>query len=171
MRQKSDWPRLTLYACILVFALFTINSSCENLTNDTIYDLNIEKADDGKWRVLDSLRNNRGELEVNGGNQISWEAVGSDMLFIFPGNMERYFEFQQGLFQETAEQVMERFPDSQLDTLESFNQRRFQFVREDSTLSISVKLNAPDGKVRYPVFITVADTFVVGNSPPIVIIQ
>lgn len=104
---------------------------------------------DNTWRVRDNEGQNRGTLKVKRKDNISWHAKGSEMIFTFSENVDRYFEYDEGLFEDGTSQV----------------------VADDKKLRLTLRDDAPQDTLIYQVYVMDADTFVIGNSPPRVIIN
>lgn len=110
----------------------------------------IEKdKDTGIWRVRDKKGRNKGTMNVNKKDKIEWLAKGSDMVFTFSEPVQTYFEVEEGQFNDGVSQKVGR----------------------DKKLKLTVKASAPSDTLIYQVYVVAADTFVVGNSPPKIIIK
>jgi len=110
----------------------------------------IEKDKDSEfWRVRDKKGKNKGTMNVNKKDKIEWQAKGSDMVFTFSKPAKTYFEVEEGQFSDGVSQKIGR----------------------DKKLKLTVKASAPSDTLIYQVYVVSADTFVVGNSPPRVIIK
>lgn len=104
---------------------------------------------DNTWRIKDNEGKNRGTIVTSRKDIINWQTIGSDMVFTFPDSIDIYFSYGEGLFEDG----------------------RSQRVEANKKLRLTVKENAPQDTLEYTVYVVVADTFVVGNSPPKLIID
>lgn len=106
---------------------------------------------DNVWRVRDNEGKNMGTISASKSqkDKINWQSVGSAMVFTFDKNVSRYFEFDEGLFED------------------GYTQR----VDANKKLRLTVREDAPQDTLIYNVFVIEAEKYVVGNSPPKVIIQ
>lgn len=109
----------------------------------------VKDEDSNIWRVRDKDGKNKGTLKVKKKDKIEWQAKGSNMVFTFPDSMDSYFDHEEGQFEEGYSQEIE----------------------DGKKLTLTVKPDAPTDTLEYQVFVVDADTFVIGNSPPKVIIQ
>lgn len=109
----------------------------------------IEKADNGIWRVRDVNGRNRGTLRVAGNDRINWQAKGSAVEFRFHKNVAAYFNYADGLFGDG----------------------RTQRVSNNGVLGVTIKESAPKDSLVYDVYVYSDSTYVVGNSPPVMIIR
>lgn len=109
-----------------------------------------EDNQDNEWRVRGNNGQNRGSLNTNRSDKdrISWRAMGSDMVFTFNKDVNDYFEIEEGMFE-----------DGYTQRLDSRDRIRLT-VRED----------APSDTLVYNVFVIDAGKYVVGNSPPRIVI-
>lgn len=112
------------------------------------FNVKIEKSNDGTWRVRDNNGNNKGTLSVQAGDDISWHARGSDMVFIFSKDAGDYFEYDEG----------------------QFSDGRTQKITKNKKLHLTLKEDAPKGPLTYEVYVVSEGKSVVGNSPPRLII-
>ncbi|NGP76107.1 hypothetical protein G3570_05660 [Balneolaceae bacterium YR4-1] len=110
-----------------------------------------EDNQDNTWRVKDNEGRNMGTINANrnDSDQINWLTVGSDMVFTFDKDVNRYFEFEEGLFED------------------GYTQR----VEANKRISLTVREDAPADTLIYNVFVISAEKYVVGNSPPKVVIR
>lgn len=112
------------------------------------WNLHVQKrGNDTVWRVWDAGGVNRGHLRVRAGDQINWRAAGSPMDFEFTQNVDDYFTYDPGTFEDDS-----------------------AHVNQNNWLRLTVKDNAPRDSLVYEVYIVNADTFAVGNSPPVLIV-
>lgn len=164
MLKKTKLLGLMLIALIM--------SSC-GLFSCTPTEVTIEQDDDGEWRIYDAQGNNKGTWRVNEGDEITWNVTGSDMIFSFPTDMETYFEFEEGYFSET---------DTSYSGNEGNEERRIQEIQEGNSLRLTVKVreierelakteSAEADTIDYDIFVIEAQKYVIGNSPPILIIR
>jgi hypothetical protein len=116
---------------------------------DTI-NVKIQKDNrDNTWRVKDNEGNKRGTLITSPNDKINWQTIGSEMVFTFPVEVDAYFTYDEGLFEDG----------------------RSQRVEANKKLRLTIKENAPQDTLVYTIYVVAADTFVVGNSPPELIIK
>ncbi|MGD8427418.1 MAG: hypothetical protein PVH63_07290 [Balneolaceae bacterium] len=109
----------------------------------------VQDKDTGIWRVRDNKGRNKGTINVKKKDRIVWQAIGSDLVFTFPKPVNKYFDYEKGLFADSTSQR----------------------VSDKEKLRLTVKATAPSDTVVYEVYVVDADTFVVGNSPPKVVIK
>lgn len=109
----------------------------------------IQKDRDGTWRVRDNEGYNKGKMVLQRNDKINWQAHGSAMEFRFRQNVDAYFTFDDGLFEDGQTQMIE----------------------DNKKLRVTLKSDAPRDTLVYDVYVVEADTFVVGNSPPVLIIR
>lgn len=131
---------------IFIFLLLFLNFCKKEMS-----EYNLEIADSGNniWRVYDQEGNTRGTLEVSPNDRVNWEAVNSDLEFRFEVDVSRYFDFDEDVFMDN----------------------RTHSVRDGGELNLTIKKDAPLDTLTYHVYVASADTFVVGNSPPVIIIK
>jgi hypothetical protein len=156
----------------LIVIAFAVMSSC-GLSSCTPSEVTIQEDDDGEWRIYDKRNNNQGTWTVKEGDKITWVVTGSDMLFSFPLDMGTYFEFEDGFFTEI----------DSMNTGPENDPRRIERVDEGDTLSLIVKdreyaevERAQMEKVKsdtidYDIYVYDAEKYVIGNSPPYIIVQ
>lgn len=144
--QKFKIVLLGVFFLAAAGMMYHATSSDEELRNINV---KIEETRDGTWRVRDINGNNQGRMKVNRKDKISWHALGSDMVFTFSENVDDYFDFEDGMFEDGQSQRIER----------------------SKRLRVTLKDNAPKDTLVYEVYVAEADTYVVGNSPPVLIIQ
>ncbi|MDZ7659792.1 hypothetical protein [Fodinibius sp.] len=104
---------------------------------------------DNIWRVKDNQGQNKGTIVSSRNDKINWQTIGSEMVFTFPEEIDGYFTYEQGLFEDG----------------------RSQRVEANKKLRLTVRENAPQDTLEYTVYVVAADTFVVGDSPPKLIIR
>ena len=109
-----------------------------------------EDNQDNLWKVRSNNGRNMGSFNTNRSDkdQINWLARGSDMVFTFNKDVNDYFEFDEGLFDD------------------GYTQR----VGSNERLRLTVREDAPADTLVYNVFVIGAQQYVVGNSPPKIII-
>jgi len=140
---------LGLVAVVVIFAAKDINMT---IAEDSMQTVNVkieEDNRDNKWRVRDNLGVNRGTINVKKLDKINWQAKGSDMVFTFSKDVGQYFDFEEGLFSDGKNQE----------------------ISKSKMLRVTLKSDAPSDTLIYQVYVVEADTFVIGNSPPKVIIN
>lgn len=115
----------------------------------SVYNLEITESENNIWRIYDREGNNRGTLEVSPNDRINWEAVNSDVDFRFRTDIRTYFEIEEGMFENN----------------------RTQTIPEGGELNLVVRSDAPYDTLVYDIYVVSADTLVVGNSPPVMIIK
>ncbi|NBC03390.1 MAG: hypothetical protein GVY20_06760 [Bacteroidetes bacterium] len=154
---------------VVVLALM---SSC-GMFSCTPTEVTVREDDDGEWRIYDNSGNNQGSWTVEEGDIITWEVTGSDMLFSFPLDMGTYFELNDQLFADIDS--VYTGPDNE--------ERRIHLVEEGEFLRLTVQKlensdleNRESGKVDtvmidYDIYVFDAEKYVIGNSPPYIIIQ
>lgn len=146
----------TTYSFMLAI-LFSITAGMVYYEVDTgellaTMNLKIQKDNqDDVWRVRDNEGRNMGTINVNRSDkdQINWQTVGSAMVFTFDKDVNRYFEFDEGLFED------------------GYTQR----VDANKKIRLTVREDAPTDTLIYNVFVITAEKYVVGNSPPKVVIR
>lgn len=109
----------------------------------------IEQDREGVWRVRSLNGRSQGTIRSSANDKINWQIRESDVEFTFYGNVEDYFEYDEGMFQNGNSQK----------------------VRQGGVFSVRIKEDAPKGMLVYDVRIGDSDEFVVGNSPPVLIIR
>ena len=141
-------------ALILLFVAMVTTGMLVNITfsDNLVKMINVKVEYDNRdntWRVRDNEGKNRGTLKANRKDDISWHAKGSEMIFTFSENVDRYFEYEEGLFADKTNQVVDK----------------------NKKLRLTLRDDAPRDTLIYQVYVVDADTFVIGNSPPRVIID
>lgn len=157
---------------------FAMVSGCvtEEIPPQTITtEVEVREDDDGEWRIYDEEGNNRGTWTVSERDTIKWEVTGSDMTFSFPENMNRYFDYDQDLFNEVDSSFIG--PDGETEI------RRIHTIDEGDSLNFIIRaLNQEQRQeyemaeveldtIDYDIYVIDAQKYVVGNSPPILIIR
>jgi hypothetical protein len=109
-----------------------------------------EDNQDNVWRVRGNNGRNMGRLNVNRSDedQINWMAIRSDMVFTFDKDVNQYFTFSDSLFAD------------------GYTQR----LNANDRLRLTVRPDAPADTLTYNVFVIDAQKYVVGNSPPRIVI-
>ena len=151
----------------LIFSL-TFFISCKKKTT---HNLTVKQDEDGIWRVMDEKDNNKGILTVFRGDTINWHFATSTAQMGFFKDLNRYFRFERGLFDETPADIIRRFDGSRRDLGQIFRESRSQFIEMEDTITLTVKDKAPADTLVYQIYIAEEDTFVVGDSPPMLDIQ
>jgi len=147
MRNKYALTILILTFCMVSAGLMPSDFFSEVMATIKV---TIEKdRDTDVWRVRDKEGNNRGTLKVGKKDKIYWQAKGSDMRFTFSKPVDDYFTYSEGQFLDGKSQLIGR----------------------SKMLQLTVKSDAPPDTLIYEVYVAVADTLVVGNSPPKLIIK
>lgn len=147
MTKKSRF--ITAMAVLCIFATGMLYHSSETEQPMVTHNVKIEKTNDGTWRVRDNNGKNKGAMDVSEGDQIYWQAKGSDMVFIFTSEVGSYFEFDEGVFSDG----------------------KSQRIKRNKKLRVTIKEGAPKGDLVYEVYVLKDDKTVIGNSPPKLIIQ
>jgi hypothetical protein len=109
----------------------------------------IEQDNEGVWRVRSLNGRSQGTIRSTANDRINWQIRESDVEFTFYGNVDDYFEYDEGMFQNGNSQKISR----------------------GGVFSVRIKEDAPKGMLVYDVRIGDSDEFVVGNSPPVLIIR
>lgn len=112
-------------------------------------EVKIQEDNDGIWRIRDKDGVNKGTMRINKKDKIAWQAHGSDLQFRFHKDVNDYFIFDDGMFEDG----------------------KTQMISNNKKLRVTLKENAPADTLIYDVYVVEADTFVVGNSPPKLIIR
>lgn len=140
-----------------------VESTPERLQADEIStDKNLwilKKDNETAWRIWDKCGNNLGHLLATGGDQITWNAYQSDMVFTFSRADLAEF-FQEG--QQLAERENAMISENQ----DSLNVQ----VAEGDSLSLMISEDAPRDRMTYEVYVTADDTLVEGGTPPVIIV-
>lgn len=154
---------------LLVIAV--VMSSC-GLSSCTPAEVTVREDNDEEWRLYDKDGNNQGTWIVDGGEEVIWVVTGSDMDFIFPEDMDTYFEYRDGLF-------------AKVDSVEiegQFEPKRVQRIAEGDSLHFKIKERKIEDDsdrrrppvnqaIEYEIYVIDAEKYVVGNSPPYLIIR
>lgn len=159
--------RTTKFFGLIVIALSM--SGC-GLFSCTQTEVTIKEDDDTEWRMYDDNNNNQGIWIVDEGDVLTWFVTGSDMIFLFPRDMETYFEFNDGLFSEV----------DSIYTGSEKEPRLKQIVQQGDSLRLKIKENKIEGDgirppinvaIEYDIYVIKPGKYVVGNSPPYLIIR
>ena len=139
---------------VILALLFTITSGflVETEPVDALFateNVKIQKDRDGIWRIRDKNGRNKGKMQVGRKDKIYWQAHGSAMEFRFHKNVDAYFNYDDGLFADG----------------------KTQMIKNNKKLRLTLKNDAPQDSLVYDIYVVDADTFVVGNSPPVLIIR
>lgn len=148
----------------LMIIVFAVMSSC-GLFSCTTNEVTISEDDDGEWRIYDNNGNNQGVWTVEEDTEITWIVTGSDMTFSFPEILNTYFRYEPGLFSEV---------DSSFTASDGTMEFRYlQTIEEGDSLNLRVLdlQKAVTDTIDYDIYVIDAQKFVVGNSPPYLIIQ
>jgi len=143
---------LFTFGLILLVLIFTDIGINMTIAEDTLRTVNVkieEDRNDNTWRVRDNEGKNRGTMKVKRMDTINWQAKGSDMVFTFSKDVNQYFTFDEEMFKDGKSQEL----------------------TESKKLRVTLKSDAPQDTLVYQVYVVEADTFVVGDSPPKVIIN
>lgn len=140
---------LTLFfvaAAGMIYHTSTLSSENEDLATENV---KIVKDNDDIWRVRDTKNNsNRGVMRVRSADRIFWQPQGSRVQFQFHKNATDYFEYDEGLFEDG----------------------RTQIVDNNDMLRVAIKESAPRDSLVYDVYVYADDAYVVGSSPPVMIV-
>lgn len=139
---------------IMLFGFFLLTAglmytSSDSLEMEATENVKIQEDSDGIWRIRDNNGNNKGTMRVKKNDKINWHAMGSAMEFRFHKDVNAYFNYESGMFANGKTQMIEK----------------------SKMLRLTLKENAPQDTLTYDIYVVDADTFVVGNSPPILIIR
>lgn len=140
---------LGLMLLVLLFTGIGINMTT---AEDILRTVNVkieEDRNDNTWRVRDNEGKNMGTIKVKKADNINWQAKGSDMVFTFSKDVNQYFNFDEEVFKDGKSQE----------------------ISDSQKLRVTLKSDAPKDTLIYQVYVVEADTFVVGDSPPKVIIN
>lgn len=114
-----------------------------------VINVRIEQDSQGIWRVRSLNGQNQGTIRSAPNDNINWQIRDSDVEFTFYGNVDDYFIYDPGMFQNGNSQK----------------------VTAGGVFSLQIKEDAPKGMLVYDVRIGNSEVFVVGNSPPVLIIR
>lgn len=142
---------------VMIAILFTVLAGMVNYDLDAgeflaTINVRIQKdSQDNIWRVRGNEGRNMGTINAKKStrDQINWQTIGSDMVFSFDKDVNKYFEFEEGLFED------------------GYTQR----VEANKMIRLTVREDAPSDTLIYNVFVITAEKYVVGNSPPKVVIR
>lgn len=109
----------------------------------------IEKDSEDVWRVRDLGGNNRGTIQAASNDRVQWQVRDADVVFAFSEDVDAYFEFEEGLFDDG----------------------RTQQVSGNQNLRVTIKEDAPRGILIYEVYVIDEGKYVQGNSSPRMIIR
>ena len=109
-----------------------------------------EDNQDNAWRVRGNNGRNMGTINSNRADEdnINWLAIRSDMVFSFDKDVSDYFTVDDSLFTD------------------GYTQR----LNANDRLQLTVRADAPRDTLIYNVFVIDAQKYVVGNSPPKIVI-
>ena len=142
---------LLLLAAVFVTAAGLIYHSSNEIDGSNLATENVKivKDSDDIWRVRDTANNaNKGTMRVRRNDRVFWQPQGSRVQFIFHKNVNAYFNYESGLFADGKTQIVEN----------------------GKMLRVTVKDNAPLDKLVYDVLVYADSSYVVGNSPPVMIV-
>ncbi|MDR8390085.1 hypothetical protein NC796_02965 [Aliifodinibius sp. S!AR15-10] len=143
----------TLIALLLTvfFAASAGVSLLPSETSSSLQTINLRITTDNNniWRVQDNEGKGKGTFKAKRADRINWLAMKSAMEFRFNKDVSNYLNFADGLFTDG----------------------KTQLVDANKRLRVSIKDTAPMDTLIYEVYVVEADTFVVGNSPPRLIIS
>lgn len=134
---------------ILIFSIGFVSYEIKDESTFATLNLRIEKDSEGIWRVRDLNGNSRGVVNAASNDKINWQTRNSEVVFAFPNDVDTYFEFRGGLFEDG----------------------RTQRVSRNGNLRFTVKEDAPSDTLHYEIFVVSEGKFVQGNSPPVIIIK
>ncbi len=160
---------------------FTILTGCngeiEPVPEEPIVNKVTITEDGEEWRLFDEEGNNQGIWNVVEGQDITWEVTGSDVIFSFPRDMRTYFRFDQDIFVEID--TLYSGPDgneprlvhkvAEGDSL-SFFVRELEESQQNESEQEMQEENE-DITIDYDIYVMEAEKYVVGNSPPYLIIR
>lgn len=108
----------------------------------------LKKNNDNAWRIWDDRGNNMGVMMASAGDEITWNAYGSAMTFeIDEQDLDTYLVDEDGKFSGGTANL-----------------------NDGEALRVTIREDAPKGRLIYNVHVEEADTTVVGSSPPVLII-
>ncbi len=139
---------LILAAVLVVTAGMTLHKA-ETEDARAAINVRIEQDSEGVWRVRDVNGRSQGTIRSSANDRVNWQIRESDVEFTFYGNVDDYFEYEEGMFLDGNSQKMS----------------------EGDVFSVTIKEDAPKGMLVYDVRIGDSDEYVVGNSPPVMIIR
>ena len=143
---KNKILGILLISTVLVISGFVASS--DGLLVTINVKIQQDNSDD-TWRVKDNEGRNMGTIVSSKRDVINWQTIGSDMIFTFPSNFRDYFVVEEG----------------------QFANGNSQRVEANKKLRLTIKADAPADTLTYEVYVVDADEYVIGNSPPKVIIQ
>lgn len=139
-----------LISFFMVSAGMIFNSTEGDNQRATI-NANIMEHNDDTWRVKDNNGNITSTVVAAKADVINFRVIGSDAIFSFPEGFDirRHFIVPEGLFVDSNNQTM------------SSNQ----------TMRLQVRPDAPNVRTDYNVYVLKDSKYVVGNSPPVLVIR
>jgi len=141
---------IVLFAAFFIFGagmIYNASTAGEELAVAT-ENVKVVKDSDDIWRIRDTNGNNKGSMRVKRNDQIFWQPQGSRVQFRFHKNVNAYFDYPEGMFEDGQSQIIDN----------------------NQMLRVTIKPDAPMGEVVYDVYVYADDTYVVGNSPPVFIV-
>lgn len=169
--------RTTKFFGLMVF-IFAMVSGCNNDKEPqeaSTSEVEVREDNDGEWRIYDEEGINRGTWIVDEADTIKWDVTGSEMTFSFPEDMSRYFNYNETLFTQIDTSFIG--PDGEMES------RRIETIEEGGSLQFTIRTLSQEQKqqyemedveadtIDYDIYVIDADKFVIGNSPPILIIR
>jgi len=147
MLKKSILTTILASVFILTagMAVYEANTDDERAT----INVRVEQDSEGVWRVRSLNGRSQGTIRSSANDRINWQIRESDVEFTFYGNVADYFEYDDDMFQNGNSQKVSR----------------------GGVLQLRIKEDAPKGMLVYDVRIGDSDEYVVGNSPPVLIIR
>lgn len=146
----------------LIVIAFAMVGGCSFLSSCKTQ-VEITEDSDGEWRIYDEDGDNRGTLMIKPRHKVKWEVTGSDMVFFFPRGLNEYFNYDSNLFEDT---------DSLYSGVDGPRElRRIQRIDQGESLVLKVRRDAPADTIDYDIYVLDANKYVIGNSPPYLIIQ
>lgn len=134
---------------ILIFSIGFVSYEIKDESTLATLNLRVEKDSEGIWRVRDLNGHSQGVVNAASNDNINWQTRNSEVVFAFPKDVDTYFEFRGGLFEDG----------------------RTQRVSRNGNLRLTVKEDAPSDTLHYEIFVVSEGKFVQGNSPPVIIIK
>lgn len=139
---------------LILASVFVVTAGMALYESDTeevraTINVRIEQDSEGVWRVRDLNGRSQGTIRSSADDRVNWQIRESDVEFTFYGNVDDYFEYEDGMFQDGNSQI----------------------ISQGDVFSLRIKEDAPKGMLVYDVRIGDSDEYVVGNSPPVMIIR
>ncbi|MFN1835651.1 hypothetical protein AB2B38_010345 [Balneola sp. MJW-20] len=143
---------------LMLISFFMISAGMIFLSEDPIpegnratINANIMEHSDGTWRVKDNNGNITATIVAAKADNINFRVIGSDAIFSFPEGFDihKHFIVPEGVFVNTR------------------NHR----LSANQTLRLDVRPDAPAVQTNYDVYVLRDSKYVIGNSPPVLIIR